>query len=66
MRPERLLPILGVLPAVVLALIGFSAHDSGAVEQVPCGREVQYAIEHAKLTDRFNKGYLEVGFEPEA
>ena len=62
MRLAHLLPVLGVLP-VTLALLGFSAHDSGAFERVPCAREVQYHIEHAKITDRFNKGYLEVGFE---
>jgi len=62
MKPETVL-VLSFLPAVALFLFGFSSHDAGAFDRVPCGREVQHSRTHARLTDRFNAGYVEVGFE---
>lgn len=62
MKPETVL-VLSFVPAVALFLIGFSSHDAGAYDKVPCGREVQYYRTHAKLTDRFNEGFVEVGFD---
>jgi hypothetical protein len=61
-KPETVL-VLSFVPAVALFLLGFSSHDAGAFERVRCGREVQYHRTHAKLTDDYNKGYVEVGFE---
>ncbi len=57
------LPLLGALPAVGLALLGFAAHDSGAFEKVPCGRVVAYNTKNADLGDRYIEGYVAVGFD---
>ena len=61
--PLAFVPLLGALPAIFIALIGFGAHDSGAFERVPCGREVEYRQTHAELNDPYVEGYITVGFE---